>query len=115
MNSVYVNGDGTGGVTASPYTAKPGDFVLIGTDHGNVTINLPVLAANQSVEIQQDQFTAYNVNIISLVAPAAVAIAKFDGTFTAAAGTYVLPAGTAQKGIDGTWYNGGSLGGYSVK
>jgi hypothetical protein len=114
LNTVYVNGDGTGGVTASPYTAKPGDFVLVGTNHGNVTINLPLLSLNQSVEIKQDENTSYVSGTISVVAPAATTIAQpppNQATQSAAAGTVVLPGGAVSAGIDLTWINGGSPGG----
>lgn len=109
MVTVFVNGDGTGGVQASPYNVQPGQTVVVGTNHGNVTLNLPVLLVNQQAEIKQSEADdASYVGTISVVAPGGVAIAKLDHTLTAAGGTYVLPNGAGNVGQSVAWFNGRS-------
>lgn len=125
---VNVNGDGTGGLTASPYTALAGDRVVVGTDHGNVTINLPVLLAGQGVTVVQDSSTTWTSATITVTAPAAVPLGKpapDNGSFTAAAGSVVFPyapasgpAMTAAQsiGMSNRWVNNGAAnGGYAFE
>jgi hypothetical protein len=92
----YVNATGTGvpGAIASPYTASPGDVVVVGTNLGNVVINIPILTAGQTVDITQDSSTTFGANTITVNAPAGIAIARpqpDNGLFTALGGSIVFP------------------------
>ena len=112
MNVVYVTGPAT--VTAVPLTTY-----VVSTAAGAVTINLPTLALGQWVQVQQDSNTAFT-NTITVNGPGATKLDQpppLTGTFIS---PFVFGPGTnwvtpAALGMDLTWYNGGSAGGYLLE
>ncbi len=122
LQLVYVNADGSGGATASPYTIKPFDTVIVDTSKGNVVLNGCALTADQWFEVGQDEGTAWTSNTITLNAPGGVALAlppPSNGTFTTAGGSIVFPISPATaaqtKGFLQRWANAGSAAGYLCK
>lgn len=117
VNIVRVNFAGTGGAMASPYTAKPGDFVMVDASGGAIVVNLPTLTkGGLSVDVEQDSSTAFS-NTITVNGPAAVSIDQpvpLDGTYVSA---FVFGPGQtvgAALGQHYSWFNGGNAGGYSL-
>jgi hypothetical protein len=121
-NLVRVNSGGTGGAQASPYTAKPGDYVVVDTSTGSVVINLPVLASKQVVQVLHDQSTSLAANTVTINGPGAVKLAQpapnnaaaFISPFVYGGATAIFTGDTA-RGMDLTYVNGGSSAGYLLQ
>jgi hypothetical protein len=129
LNVVRVNSGGTGGAQPSPYTASAFQTVVVDTSTGSVVINLPVLNGppnSQWVQVQQDQNTSLATNTVTVNGPGAVLLAQpppnnsgiaspaFISPFVFGGATAVF-GGEAARGMDLTWYNGGSGGGYLLE
>jgi len=123
-NVVYVNADGSSGATASPYTAKPYDTVIVDPSKGSVVINMPALAVGQWMELGEDESTTWGAQTITLNAPGGVKIASPPPNnnlagFTAAGGALVFPISPAtaaqSAGFLQRWTNTGSATGYLCK
>jgi hypothetical protein len=119
---VRVNSGGTGGATASPYTIRPFDTVIVDLSTGNVVLNGSALTLGQWWEVGQDEGTAWTSNTLTLNAPAAIALAlppPSNGAFTAVAGAIVFPISPAtaaqSKGFLQRWVNAGSAAEYLCK
>ena len=115
-----MNSGGTGGAQASPYSANPGETVVIDSSTGNVVVNLPTLALGQSVETLHDQNTSLATNTVTINAPGAANIGQPPPNNAAGfVSSYVY--GGASHGGEGTrgtsikYSNVGSAGGYVAR
>ena len=112
MNVVYVTGPAT--ITAVPLTTY-----VVNASAGAVVINMPALALGQWIQVQQDSNTAFT-NTITVNPPASGHLDQpppVNGTFVT---SFVFGPGTnwvtpSALGMDLTWYNGGSAGGYLLE
>lgn len=120
QNLVRVNSGGTGGAQASPYTAKPFDYIEADTSTGNVVINGGALGSGQWYIVKHDAATSLAVNTLTVNGVGANLEQPLGppggnvnpGTF-AGANAVVLNA-EAMRGSRFSWTNGGSSGGYTL-
>lgn len=123
ITPVRVTTDGGGGADfASPYNAKPWDYVIPDTSRGSVVINLPTLSGRgTSVWIRHDSNTSLASNTVTVNGPTspAVNIEQPSPNLGSFASSYQFPPpGTPSANLElyrGTrlaYFNGGSLGGY---
>ncbi len=116
LTIVRVNSGGTGGASASPYTATAGQTVVVDTSTGNVVVNLAALVLGQQAQVIQDSNTSLASNTLTINGPGGVLLEQPVGPSGAVppgsfASSLVLNS-EAQRGSDFTWFNGGSAGGY---
>ena len=103
----------------SPYAAAVNQTIVVDASGGAVVINMPTLGLFQYVSVAQDSNTALT-NTITVNPPAAGHLDQpppSNGTFVT---SFVFGPGTnwvtpAALGMDLTWYNGGSAGGYLLE
>lgn len=103
----------------SPVAAVPLTTYVVDSSGGPVVINFPALALGQWIQVQQDSNTALT-NTITVNPPAAGHLDQpppVNGTFVT---SFVFGPGTnwvtpSALGMDLTWYNGGSAGGYLLE
>lgn len=111
FNVVRVNFGGTGGAQASPYAAKPQDFVIADSSAGAIVINYPLLTQGQWVSVMQDSATAFTNTITCNPHAGDLDQPPPDnGTFVA---SFVMGPATpwTAKGMRVQHFNGGSAGG----
>jgi hypothetical protein len=118
-NLVRVTFAGGGGSVATPYTAKPGDTVVVDSSGGAITVNIPTLGVNQFVQVNHDPNTSIATNTVSVVGIGANIEepvpnnGTFVGTFAFGGSTSVY-SGSGIVGASFRWFNGGSAGGYQL-
>jgi hypothetical protein len=113
MNVVHITS------AQSPYAAAANQTIVVDASGGAVVINLPTLGLGQFVQVAQDSNTALT-STITVKPPAAGHIDQpppVNGTFVT---SFVFGPGTnwvtpSALGMDLTWYNGGSAGGYLLE
>ena len=114
MNVVHITS------AQSPYAASANQTIVLDASGGAVVINLPSLGLGQFVQVAQDSNTAFT-NTITVNGPGATKLDQpppLTGTFI---GPFVFGTGAPQftppaaLGMDLTWYNGGSAGGYLLE
>jgi len=113
MNVVHITS------AQSPYAASANQTIVVDASGGAVVINLPSLGLGQFVQVAQDSNTAFT-NTITVNPPAAGHLDQpppVNGTFVT---SFVFGPGTnwvtpSALGMDLTWYNGGSAGGYLLE
>ena len=102
----------------SPYAAAANQTVVVDVSGGAVVVNLPSLGLGQFVQVQQDSNTAFTSTItVNPVSGSLDQPPPSNGTFVT---SFVFGPGTnwvtpSALGMDLTWYNGGSAGGYLLE
>jgi hypothetical protein len=106
---VNVNTNGSAGRTASPYTAKAGDVVVVSLNVGAVVVNLPVLAIGQEVTVVIDDGTPPSAGSgLTINAAATTTLAQPTPNNGQASVTTLSFTNAAYAGGSLTWSNCGT-------